>query len=284
MADTAKPDPGRIDMDKLKALRCDAPPPPDPASVVDLAFVPTDALHVDPAYQRRIGPAGEGRIRKMIREFSWARFGAITIARNGDRLAVIDGQHRLVAAKAVGAAEVPAVITNTQAEGIEAEAADFVGINTTRTSVAGIDKFRAAIVAGDPDAMAVHEILTELAIDTDVAAGYALKPNQTRAVAALRQMVKRTGRGITFTALEMLRDAQPDQPNLLTAFTVASTTLATAWIVENGGDLNRFHAVLASTDFETIRDEAAQLVKLQGGKMFERGKERLLKAYQRRRA
>ncbi len=245
---------------------------------VELGLVPLGDVYIDRTYQRLVSEAGKGRIGRIIREFSWSRFGAIVVTRTPDGYAVIDGQHRAVAARAVGISHVPAIICGA----LDEQAMDFVAINTVRTGVAAIDKFRARVAAGDESALKVAEILDELQISTDVPAGHSLKARQTRAVTTLEKMVRLAGRGIVFTALEMLLDAQPDEPNLLTAFAVEVAVRATATVIDDDGDLDRLSVALEETDFESLKLEAAQLVKLTGGRTAARGAEIFLRQLRKR--
>jgi len=251
-------------------------PAGEPQAAIRLDFIPLSKLLVDPRYQRKVSSASMGRIRKIVRNFSWPRFGAIIVSKNGDGYSVIDGQHRTIAARTMGVASVPAVISEGD---VVSQAKDFVGVNTVRTTVATIDKFRAAVTAGDPVAVEVSELLTELKISTDVAAGAGLQHKETRAVTVLTKMVGQFGKGEVFTALELMLDAQPGQRNLLTAFAIEAVTLTVNRVISNQGDIDRLLRVVENTDFETLQDEAKTQVKLTGGNIRHRGHERLLQSY-----
>jgi len=249
---------------------------PQASDTLRLAFVPVAALVVDRRYQRRTSEASRSRIRKIVAGFAWSKFGAIAVTEVGEgQYAVIDGQHRALAACVVGAEAVPAVIASGD---IARQAEDFVGINAVRTSVAAIDKFRARVAAGDEVAVQVNAMLTELEISTDVPAGAGVRYRETRAVSTLEKLQKRLGRGVVFTALETLLDAQPDQHNLLTAFSIEVTAMVVARMIDAGRDLARLDAVLADTDLETLKEEASALRKLTGGGTAQRGAELLLQA------
>lgn len=248
-----------------------------PEEVIQTVFLSPGQLIVDGRYQRMISDNGRSKIRKLIREFDWVKFGALIVAEmDVGNYAVIDGQHRAIAASALGITSVPCIAVRANVVG---QAVAFVGINSTRSSVASIDKFHARVTAGDTEAVAVDSILNDLGISTNVAAGSALAPHQTRAVSKLERIVKKHGRGIAFTVLEMLRDAQPDQKNLLTAFAIEVTSIVVARVVEKGGNLDRLHEVLAETDFETLKDSASQMVKLTGGQTAQRGAELMLRDF-----
>ena len=243
-------------------------------TALELSFEAIEDLRIHPGYQRRISQQGLARITKMVQDFSWSRFGALSVACDDDgNRWVVDGQHRLIAARALRITTVPCAMTRGDLRG---QAGDFVGINTVRTTVASIDKFRARVAQGDKVALKVAKMLEDLEISTDVPAGHGLKPNETRAVSKLEKLMSSTGDGVVFTALETLMDAQPGQRNLLTAFNIEATVICVARMLEAKRPLERLDTVLRETDFDTIKEEAAQLLKLQGGQLARHGTERLL--------
>ena len=245
-------------------------------TALDLAFVPVADCYVDPRYQRKPSDGSRARLKKITAGFDWTRFGALTVARQGGRYAVIDGQHRLEAARAIGAATVPPVVVAADLQG---QARSFVGINAVRTGVASIDKFRARVASGDAHAVAVAQLLSKIGISTDVAAGCRLAPNETRAVAQLEKIAAGPGLAHLGTVLRMLRDAQPEQPNLLTAFAIVATSQALSRATTRRQGPDRLADTLAEIDFETLRDEAYQLVKLTGGTLTGRGADLLMQRY-----
>lgn len=268
-------------MDRLEAIaqECIAKtPPPSARSIIEMKMVPVETVIADERYQRRLSDASRSRIAAMMRDFSWPRFGAIVVAKSDQGLSVVDGQHRLVAARLLGITEVPAVMCNAD---LLDQARDFVGINTTRTSVASIDKFRARVAAEDPIACKVAETLAALEITTDVPAGAGIGPRETRAVVVLERIAKSANKGLLFNTLELMLDAQPDQPNLLTAFAIEAVAKTLALVGTTEAALERLERVVAETDFDTLRENAAQLVKIQGGKTSQRGHELLLREYNR---
>jgi hypothetical protein len=248
-----------------------------PKDQVELQWVETAKLHVDDRYQRLVSDRGRRTIRKLIAEFDFAKFGAIVVARTEDgSLTILDGQHRALAAIALNIGWVPAAITKAE---LQDQAKSFVAINANRTGVQAIDKYRARVTAGEPAAVELSEILAELEICTDVPAGGALRPRQTRAVNCLEKLVKAFGKGTAFTALEMLLDAQPGEANLLMNFNIEVTTRTLARVIDAKGNIDRLQQVLEETDFTSLADDASQLTKIQGGQKVKHGTDRLLAAY-----
>lgn len=248
-----------------------------PKDQIELQWVETQKLHVDDRYQRLVSDRGRRLIRRLINDFDFSKFGAIVVGRSEDgKLSILDGQHRALAALVLNIGWIPATITKAE---LQDQASSFVAINADRTGVVAIDKFRARVTAGENTAVELSNILTELEISTDVPAGGALRPRQTRAVNCLEKLVKTFGKGTVFTALEMLLDAQPDEANLLVGFNIEVTTRTLARVIDAKGDIDRLQRLLEETDFISLSDTAAQLLKLQGGTKVNHGTDRLLASF-----
>lgn len=116
-----------------------------------LEWVPVKKLFIDKKYQRssETKPSREN-IVKIKANFSWALFGALVVFRSNDKYAVVDGQHRVEAAKILKLDELPCVIVDNQ--DIKAQAQSFVGINKNRLSVHTLAKFKAALASEDENA------------------------------------------------------------------------------------------------------------------------------------
>lgn len=107
-------------------------------------------LAIDPTYQRSIdNGSSRALIRRIAREWNWALFQPLVVAQRPDAgLFVVDGQHRLAAARLrKDVYDLPCVITS-YADPAE-EAATFVALNRQRRPLRQIDVFKAALAAGD---------------------------------------------------------------------------------------------------------------------------------------
>jgi len=134
----------------------------DPGPRPELAWIEVDRLDVDHAYQRALS---REHARKLARAFRWASFQPLSVApKKGSRYAVIDGQHRMQAVRAiVQITEVPCyIVAGILDQRAQAEA--FVQINETHKRLTGIERFRAGVVAQDPIILSVSEILEDLGI------------------------------------------------------------------------------------------------------------------------
>ena len=119
-------------------------------------MVPIEKLVVDPEYQRDVGRSGRTNIRKIVDEFRWSRFEPIVVAETGDgRFAIINGQHRAMAAKLRGMKTVPcAVVDADRAE----QAAAFAAINGNITAITSIQLFHASLAAGNVESKALATV------------------------------------------------------------------------------------------------------------------------------
>lgn len=244
---------------------------PEPAG--ELTRVPTARLRVDPTYQRGLSKRGRAVIRRMVADFRWDRFGALTVAAKADHFAVIDGQHRALAAAALGIETVPAIVFDIDTPDA---AGSFLGINSNRTAVGPMDKFRAALAAGDPAAAELADMLADLNLDWNAPPSGPIAPGQIRCITRLSTLIRHHGRGIVETALDAMIRAQPDQPDWLIAALVDGTTRATETVLDVDGTADPLVPVLADIDPETLLDEARTLVRLQGGGIAQTVADRIL--------
>jgi hypothetical protein len=115
------------------------------------------SLAIDPLCQRDLD---ERRVARMAENFDWQLFGTpvISLRTGAPDAVVLDGQHRIAAAKMAGHTDVcvkclaHAGLTPAQ------EAALFLGLNTA-TLPKALDKHRVGVVAGRHDCAAVDSIL-----------------------------------------------------------------------------------------------------------------------------
>lgn len=117
-----------------------------------------DVLQIHPAYQRDVIPS---KVKEITANWSWVGAGAIVVGERGGEFWVIDGQHRVLAAKRRSdITHLPCVVFQT--EGVKQEAVAFLDLNAGRKPVSSIGKFRAMLAAGDEAARTVHRVLDDL--------------------------------------------------------------------------------------------------------------------------
>ncbi len=109
-------------------------------------------LRVDPAYQRQLQTdASQKLVRRIAQHWNWDLCQPLVVARRVDlteRLFVIDGQHRLEAARLRGDVEQLPCVVVTHAS-VADEAAAFVHLNQQRKPLSRMDLFKAAVASED---------------------------------------------------------------------------------------------------------------------------------------
>lgn len=127
----------------------------------DFELIHKTQLIINEEYQRAASPT---KIRELQRDWSWVACGAISVARRSGSYWVVDGQHRVLAAKKRSdIAELPCIVFSV--EDVAEEARGFLNANANRKPVSAVAKHRAAVVAGDPDAVALQQVLDEFGIE-----------------------------------------------------------------------------------------------------------------------
>lgn len=171
-------------------------------------FAGVERLHVDDTYQRSIeGGASRNLIMKIAENWDWRLCLPLLVSRRNGELFVIDGQHRLEAARLRGDIQhLPVVVFDF--DDPKAEADLFVQANRSRRPMSNLDDFHAAVAAGDPKALEIHTAVTE--------AGLAVGRNQAWQMAkagevvftqAIRRALRNHGHQIVVAALSMLEEA-----------------------------------------------------------------------------
>ena len=191
-------------------------------------FLLPEQLQIDESYQRSIDTsASQALIRKIAQHWNWDLCLALVVARreNGD-LFVIDGQHRLEAARLRGdIAQLPAMVKNYTSPADEA--ASFVQLNQARAALTGLQLFHAALASGDSTAIAVRDAITGAGLKLGRSNNLQLAPIGTVInVGGILRAWKRHGAAAATEALELLAAAFAGQ-RLLYAGTIYPGLAAT---------------------------------------------------------
>ncbi len=194
-------------MSKVKTFSRDMMAPPR-GSMPVLQFCLPDQLEVDHSYQRSIG-SGESQalIADIATNWNWGRAQLLTVSRRDGRLFVVDGQHRLAAARLRGdIQQLPCLVEEFSTVAEEAQLFD--ALNDKRRPVSAIDKFRAAIVAGDPDCVAIAGAMERAGLALAPHSNpTAWKPGQLANIGGIRGAWKTHGPAATELALTVLAGA-----------------------------------------------------------------------------
>lgn len=121
----------------------------------NMEWISKTILTVDDTYQR---PTSNSMINNIAREWSWAACGVIVVGLRKDKeYVVIDGQHRVLAAKKrKDIPQLPCIVFNM--ESIPMEALAFLKSNTNRRNILSIHKFKSQLVAEDKNAIYINNI------------------------------------------------------------------------------------------------------------------------------
>lgn len=218
------------------------PPFPDPSpvdSVGELMWIELGSLYIDPRYQRGIGRRGENNIRKIIETFSWSLFSPLVVARRGPRrYAIIDGQHRAMAALTHGGIDKVPCLVITGDEYDEAKA--FAVINGQVTAIMPTQIWHARVVAGDVNAVLLKNLLDGLGVKItkfQKAAKFQRK-GETAAVSCLERCFRTYPREVLIAALQIVVETGDGNPGMLKSPIIEGSCRALAarpgWV--NAGD------------------------------------------------
>ncbi|MFO6447847.1 DUF6551 family protein [Erythrobacter sp. NE805] len=165
-------------------------------------------LEIDPTYQRSIdNPESQALIADIALNWHWGRAQVLTVSRREGRLYVVDGQHRLAAAKLRGdIQQLPCLIE--EFADVAEEAQLFGDLNDRRRPVSAIDKFRAALVGGDADCMAIGAAMERAGLTLAPHGNpTSWKPSQLANIGGIRAAWKTHGAAATELALTLMANA-----------------------------------------------------------------------------
>lgn len=171
-------------------------------------FVAVETLLVDDTYQRSIeGGSSQKLIVKIAENWDWRLCLPLLVSRRDGRLYVIDGQHRLEAAKLRGdIAHMPVVVFDFDDPKAEAEL--FVQANRSRRQMSKLDDFHAAVVAGDLKAVATDEVVTSAGLTVGrIQAWQYWKPGEVVFVTAIQRALHSQGKAVVEQALRIIARA-----------------------------------------------------------------------------
>lgn len=178
-----------------------------------LEYIDKNILQIDHVYQRNPVKA---KVDILTKKWEWRHCGVLVVAeRVDDSLWVIDGQHRLAAAKRRPEIQtMPCVIFRSL--GQQAEASEFLGANINRKPLTAIERHKAAVVAQIPESHAVQKLCDELGmriVNTVSAA------NEIKCIGVLTQLVEEHGEEFARDALGLcLRMCSQDNAQVESRF------------------------------------------------------------------
>jgi len=171
----------------------------------EVRWVELRLLRIDPRYQRPIGARGRKNIRHIVEEFDWSLFSPIVVAaRPGGLYAIIDGQHRAIAAWTHGGIiNVPCLIIVGDER---AEARAFAIINGQVTAVMPTQIHAARVMAGEPSALELDKVCQAAGVTVLRTPRGSYKVGETFAIGALENCLAKYGRDTLITALQCVTE------------------------------------------------------------------------------
>ena len=176
-----------------------------------LQFVRPSDIRVDPAYQRSLeASASQSLIRRMAQHWNWDLCQPLVLARRmapAAQMFVIDGQHRLEAARLRGDIDqLPCVIVNYANPADEA--ASFVHLNQQRRPLTKLDLFKAAVASEDPEACALIAAMKEAGLSVAPHSNATVwKPGAVSNIGGLEAAWRRHGPRIASAAMKAMSAA-----------------------------------------------------------------------------
>lgn len=171
-----------------------------------------DRLSMDASYQRSTdNDASRRLIASIAANFDWRLCTPLVVSRRADgSFAVIDGQHRLLAARLRGMDDLPCCVFTY--ESAEEEAKMFVAANRSRKAMNRLDDFHAALAAGDSEAHQVLQIVSDAGLTVARnTSSTAWAPGEIAFTASIASTLKKHGAAIVSAALTNIADAFPQQ-------------------------------------------------------------------------
>lgn len=171
-----------------------------------LQFIPPAELKIDETYQRSLeASTSQSLIRKIAQFWNWDLCQPLVVARReGGKLFVIDGQHRLAASvMRRDIAQLPCVVL--EYANAADEAASFVHLNQQRRPLTKLDLFKAAIASEDPEAVAIVAAIKAAGLSVAPHSNYtAWKPGMVSNIGGIESAWRTRGANATTAALKVL--------------------------------------------------------------------------------
>lgn len=178
-----------------------------------LQYLLPQQLEIDPAYQRTLeAAASQTLVRQIAMFWNWDLCQPLVVARRDDgRLYVIDGQHRLEAARMRGDIhQLPAVVV--QYASVADEAASFVNLNQRRRPLNRLQIYRAALASGDDEARKIQAALEVVGLRIGTSPDVMIqKPGTIVCLPSLEKCLRVHGEKALAASLRVMADSYPGE-------------------------------------------------------------------------
>lgn len=225
----------------------------------ELQWIAVETLSLDVSYQRESSErAGRTLVKRIAAAWSWAKCAPLIVApATADAYVVIDGGHRLAAAKLAEISELPCYVLADCADNV-AQAEAFLALNRDRVGMTPLQLHIAALVAGDEQAAAIEATVSEggaRLCDRQYARAQQ-KPGELICVGAVRVALRECGREATTRAIRALTTAYANVGGELTANLVKGVSRLIAGAQVSVDDA-RLAAVISERSADDWDDRAA---------------------------
>jgi ParB-like nuclease domain len=254
----------------------------DPGPKPQFKWLPIEELFVDVRYQRGTGSERSRKnLKHMKQSFTWSACGALIVSLDPvkKKYAIIDGQHRMAAAKQRGdIKEMPCLIVDRAQ--MKEQAESFVSINTKRVNLGKLQTFPAAIAAGDETAVSIKQILDEsrITIPRYPAQNGQTGPRETCALSAVASLLGAHSKNQIKWVLTIIPDAYGEEKGQMRSMLIK--TLAIALKQDPKLDGEAMIEALRQNDPEDLQINAAACVKAQGSRALNYMVDILMRSYQ----
>lgn len=190
-----------------------APFNPTRGHMPTIEWLRVDELLVDDSYQRSIETAASERlITAIAKDWNWDLVDVLKVSRRpDDQLYVVDGQHRrAAAARRPDIPQLPCVVK--RCGGSDEEARLFIAANRGRKAMSRFDDYRAALGAGDEEALTIDRMVRAAALSIATHSGArGVKPGELQILSPIKRALKAHGETIAGGALVLIGEAFPDE-------------------------------------------------------------------------
>ncbi|OWK42402.1 hypothetical protein FRUB_04480 [Fimbriiglobus ruber] len=235
----------------------------------ELKWIKLTELYVPADYQRPAkNSASLANINYIRNNFNWASCGALIVCQlaKSRQFAIIDGQHRFRAAEAHGRiAELPCLVISPREA--QDQARHFVEVNSKRIKLHNLHEYRAAVVAGDPNAIMVAGLLkrANISVPEHPTGKKQMPPRSTVAIGTLFKMLDTYSEKQILWALTVIPEAYEDEPGVLRASLIKAMA---EWIKRHPDtDRETMIRTLQDIDLDDLEKDARAYRAIEGKRM-----------------
>lgn len=212
-----------------------------------IEWIHLERLLVDDYQRSTSTSSSQALIKRMARDWDWTLCVPLMVSRRADGFYVIDGQHRLEAAKLRSdMPDLPCCITTFADKA--AEAAMFVAANRLRRPMNRLDILHAALSAGETEAVALKTLVESVGFTIARDTGWqSWAPGEVAFTSAIAAAMRKHGEELSSVTLKAMADAFTGQV-LIGGGAIFSATIRILAEPPEGFERDRLFAALKRFD------------------------------------